>query len=244
MTRFPFSSGSRCDGVSRRDFLHLGLLISFGLSVADLLRLQASAAAPAVPRAKSCILLWLDGGPSHLDTFDPKPDAPAEVRGPFADIATSVPGIRICEHLPHTAKVMRDVALIRSLTHELGNHDTGTSYLLTGHRPTPALEFPSLGSIAAHEAGSGADLPPYVAIPGDGVGGNSNAARSGYLPGACSAFSVGPDPARVRDLDPPESVSFARSEERREMLARLDGFSRAVEEGPETRNRDAFYDQA
>ena len=244
MTRFPFSSGSRCDGVSRRDFLHLGLLISFGLSVADLLRLQASAAAPAVPRAKSCILLWLDGGPSHLDTFDPKPDAPAEVRGPFADIATSVPGIRICEHLPHTAKVMRDVALIRSLTHELGNHDTGTRYLLTGHRPTPALEFPSLGSIVAHEAGFGADLPPYVAIPGDGVGGNSNAARSGYLPGACSAFSVGPDPARVRDLDPPESVSFARSEERREMLARLDGFSRAVEEGPETRNRDAFYDQA
>jgi hypothetical protein len=244
MNRSPFPSGSRCDGVSRRDFLHLGLLTSFGLSVADVLRLQASAASPVAPRAKSCILLWLDGGPSHLDTFDPKPDAPAEVRSPFADIATSVPGIRICEHLPLTAKVMRDVALVRSLTHELGNHDTGTRYLLTGHRPTPAMEFPSLGSLVAHETGFGADIPPYVAIPGDGVGGNSNAARSGYLPGAFSAFSVGPDPARVRDLNPPESVSFARSEQRREMLARLDGFSRDIEEGTATRNRDAFYEQA
>ncbi len=174
----------RCDGVARRDFLHLGLLTSLGLSVADLLRLQARAATATTPRAKSCILLWLDGGPSHLDTFDPKPDAPSEVRSPFKDIATSVPGVRICEYLPETAKVMREVALIRSLTHELGNHDTGTRYLLTGHRPTPALEYPSIGSLVARETGFGAAIPPYVAIPGDGVGGNSSAARSGYLPGA------------------------------------------------------------
>jgi len=234
----------RCDGVSRRDFLHLGLLTSFGLSVADLLRLQASAASPVSPRAKSCILIWLDGGPSHLDTFDPKPDAPSEVRSPFKDIATSVAGVRICEHLPQTAKVMGDVALVRSLTHELGNHDTGTRYLLTGHRPTPALDYPSLGSLVARETGFGAAIPPYVAIPGDAVGGNSNAARSGYLPGAFSAFNVGPDPARVRDLNPPGGVSFARSEQRREMLAKLDGFTRDVEEGGATQNRDAFYEQA
>jgi len=239
-TRFP---GCRCDGVSRRDFLHLGLLTSFGLSVVDLLRLQASAA-EATPRAKSCILLWLDGGPSHLDTFDPKPDAPSEVRSPFKDIATSVTGVRICEHLPLTAKMMREVALIRSITHELGNHDTGTRYLLTGHRPTPALEYPSLGSLVAHETGFGAATPPYVAIPGDAVGGNSNAARAGYLPGAFSAFNVGPDPARVRDLNPPEGVSFARSERRREMLAALDGFTRNVEENAATQSRDSFYEQA
>ena len=239
-TRFP---GCRCDGVSRRDFLHLGLLTSFGVSVADVLRLQAGAT-DATPRAKSCILLWLDGGPSHLDTFDPKPDAPSEVRSPFKDIATSVAGVHICEHLPLTAKVMREVALIRSLTHELGNHDTGTRYLLTGHRPTPALEYPSLGSLVAHEAGFGAAIPPYVAIPGDAVGGNSNAARAGYLPGAFSAFNIGPDPARVRDLNPPEGVSFARSERRREMLAAIDGFTRSVEENSATQSRDAFYEQA
>jgi uncharacterized protein (DUF1501 family) len=230
---------ARCDGIARRDFLHLGLLTAFGLSVGGALRLQA-ANTPA--RAKSCILIWLDGGPSHLDTFDPKPDAPSEVRSQFRAIGTSVAGLQICEHLPLTARVMQDVALIRSLTHDLGNHDTGARYLLTGHRPTPALEYPSLGSLVANDAGFGAALPPYVAIPGDAVGGNSGAARSGYLPGACSAFNVGPDPARVRDLNLPEGVSFARSERRREMLAKLDAFSRQAEEG--TTSRDAFYEQA
>jgi uncharacterized protein (DUF1501 family) len=231
----------RCDGIARRDFLHLGLLTAFGLSVSDALRLQA---APAQARAKSCILIWLDGGPSHLDTFDPKPDAPNEVRSQFGSIGTTVDGLQICEHLPRTAKVMRDVALIRSLTHELGNHDTGTRYLLTGHRPTPALEYPSLGSLVANDAGFGAALPPYVAIPGDAVGGNSNAARAGFLPGAFSAFNVGPDPARVRDLNLPDGVSFARSERRREMLAKMDAFSRTVEEDAAAQSRDAFYEQA
>lgn len=230
----------RCDGVSRRDFLHLGMLTSFGVSLADLFRLQA--ATPAA-RPKSCILLWLDGGPSHLDTFDPKPDAPSEVRSQFKPISTSVPGLQICEHLPLTAKVMRDVALIRSLTHELGNHDTGTRFLLTGHRPTPALEYPSLGSLVAHETHAASAIPSYVAIPGDAVGGNSNAARSGYLPGAFSAFSTGPDPSRVRDLQLPAGVSFTRGEQRREMLAKMDEFTREIE-GTAAQGRDAFYEQA
>jgi hypothetical protein len=237
----------RCDGVSRRDFLHLGLLTTLGVSVADLLRLQAKAAVtpPAAPaKASSCILLWLDGGPSHLDTFDPKPDAPSEVRSQFKPVRTSVPGLHICEHLPLTATVMRDVALIRSLTHELGNHDTGTRFLLTGHRPTPTLEYPSLGSIVAQERGFAGAMPPYVAIPNDGVGGGSNAARAGYLPAAFSAFNVGQDPARVRDLQPPNGVSFTRSNHRRAMLQKMDSFSREVEEGAATQSRDAFYEQA
>src|SRR5262245_9891095 len=240
------SEVSRCDGVSRRDFLHLGVLTTFGVSLADLLRFQASAA-PADParnaKATSCILIWLDGGPSHLDTFDPKPDAPSEVRSQFKSIPTSVPGLHICEHLPRTAEVMRDVALIRSLTHELGNHDTGARFLLTGHRPTPALEYPSLGSIVAHENRFTVAMPPYVAIPNDAAGGNSNAARAGYLPGAYSPFSTGNDPSRVRDLQPPEGVSFARSERRRDMLRKMDAFSRNIEEGPVTQKRDAFYEQ-
>jgi hypothetical protein len=143
----------RCDGIVRRDFLHVGLMSAFGFSLADLLRLQASAATSKA-RAKSCILLWLDGGPSHLDTFDPKPDAPVEIRGPFKAIGTDVDGIQLCEHLPQTARMMKHVALVRSLTHELGNHDTGSHYLLTGHRPTPALQYPSLGSIVAREGGN------------------------------------------------------------------------------------------
>jgi hypothetical protein len=116
--------------------------------------------------------------------------------------------------------------------------------MLTGHRPTPALEFPSFGSLVANDAGFGAALPPYIAIPGDAVGGNTNAARSGYLPSAFSAFNIGPNPARVRDLNLPDGVSFARSERRREMLAKMDAFSRQVENSATTQSRDAFYEQA
>jgi len=243
----------RCDGVSRRDVLHLGLLTAFGLSLANLFRLRGEEdpreeagekRGDPSARANSCILIWLDGGPSHIDTFDPKPDAPSEVRSQFRAIPTSAPGISICEHLPLTAKVMHEVALIRSLTHELGNHDTGTRFLFTGHRPTPALDYPSLGSLSAHAAGFGGALPPYVAIPGDAVGGDSGAAGSGHLPRAYSAFNVGPNPGRVPDLDPPEGVSFTRGQRRRDMLRKLDAFSRRVEEGPATRSRDAFYEQA
>jgi hypothetical protein len=248
MTPASPSSSCRCDGIRRRDFLHVGLLTTLGLSVSDVLRWQARAAeveaARKPARAKSCILIWLDGGPSHLDTFDPKPDAPSEIRSPFKTIPTDIAGVHVCEHMPRTAKVMRDVALIRSLTHELGNHDTGARFLLTGHRPTPAFEHPSLGSLVAHGTGAGATMPPYVAVPGDSVGGQSSAARAGYLPGAFSAFNVGNDPGRVRDLDLPEGVSFDRSERRRDMLHKLDGFARAVEDAPATRNRDAFYEQA
>ena len=239
---------TRCDGMNRRDFLHLGVISCLGLSLADLLRLQSASAAGAggagSPKAASCILIWLDGGPSHLDTFDPKPDAPVEVRGDFKPIGTSVAGIQICEHLPRTARIMNDVALVRSLTHELGNHDTGSRYLLTGHRPTPATEYPSVGSVVAREADpSGAALPPYVAIPAAVV-----AAGAGYLPGAYSPFSVGGDPSRagyrVRDLDVPEGVNFDRFERRRTMLKTIDDFSRHVETSPATAGRDSFYEQA
>jgi len=242
----------RCDGISRRDFLHLGTLSCLGVSLADMFRFQAVAGDSArrvrSPKDNSCILIWLDGGPSHLEMFDLKPDAPHEIRGDFKPISTSASGIQICEHLPRTAKVMQDVALIRSFTHELGNHDTGARYLLTGHRPTPAVNYPSLGSIVAHETGFARAMPPYLAIPNDGVGGDSGAAKAGYLPGAYAPFSVGGDPSRgdykVRDLDAPEGVSFDRTQRRQSMLKSIDDFSRAIEEGPSTQSRDAFYEQA
>src|SRR5687767_3122155 len=243
MRRLLIDPNRRCDGVSRRHFLHLGLLGGLGLSVADLFRLQAQASAKERVE-KSCILIWLDGGPSHLDTFDLKPDAPSEVRSIFKPISTTAPGIQICEHLPRTAKIMHEVALIRSLTHELGNHDTGARFLLTGNRPSPALEYPSLGSVVANESAESTAMPRYVAIPNDGVGGNSNAARSGFLPRSVSAFNVGDDPTRVRDLHPPEGVSFARSDRRKEMLEKMDDFSRCSQESSATAGRDAFYGQA
>lgn len=242
MARFGLS---RCDGVSRRDLLQVGVMGPLGLGVADLLRLRAEAAeAPRrAGKAEACILVWLDGGPTHLDTFDPKPEAPAEIRGEFGAIETSVSGLRICEHLPRTAKVMHRATLIRSLTHELGNHDTGSHYLLTGHRPTPAMEFPSIGSVVAREVGFERALPPYVAVP-DRV----QYAGAGYLPQAYGPFSVGGDPSRVdyrvRDLSLPQGVRFDRVSRRQEFVRALDGFARKVEEEPATRSRDAFFEQA
>ena len=231
----------RCDGIIRRDFLQLGMLSALGMSVADLLRWQALAAEPKTET--SCILIWLDGGPTHIDTFDPKPNAPKEVRGPFGTIPTAVPGVRISEHLPLTAKAMGNIALVRSLTHELGNHNTGRHYLMTGHRPTPVVAYPSLGSVLARESGFGRALPPYVIVPQ-----TVEYSQAGYLPGAYGPFAVGGDPSkpdfRVRDLNAPEGVSIDAESRRRNVLERLDNFSRVVEEGPATLARDAFYEQA
>jgi hypothetical protein len=236
---------TRCDGVVRRDFLQLGMLSALGMSVADLLRWQALADSPKKESKKetSCILIWLDGGPTHIDTFDPKPDAPKEVRGPFGTISTAVPGVRISEHLPLTAKAMSDIALVRSLTHELGNHNTGRHYLMTGHRPTPVVAYPSLGSVLAKESGFGRALPPYVIVPQ-----TVEYSQAGYLPGAYGPFAVGGDPSkpdfRVRDLNAPEGVSIDVEARRRNVLTALDDFSREVEEGPATLACDAFYEQA
>src|SRR5215213_142461 len=140
-----------CDGVRRRDFLRVGGLIGLGLG--DLPGGHARAEAPATPRAKSCILLWLDGGPSHLETFDLKPDAPGEVRGPFRPIDTSVPGVQVCELLPNTARVAGHLAIVRSMTSPLGEHGIANRYLLTGYKPSPVLEYPSFGSVLAHVRG-------------------------------------------------------------------------------------------
>ncbi len=227
----------RCDGVTRRDVLRVGALTALGLTLPELLRLRAAAADASKgqrgPRAKSCILIWLDGGPSHLETFDLKPEAPAEVRGPFAPISTSLPGVQICELLPRTAKQMNRIALVRSVTSPLGEHNFGTHYLLTGYKPTPVLEYPSYGSVLASVRGQRGDLPAHVAVPNFSVGG-AKFSGAGFLPATCRPFSVGGDPARpeftVRDLAPFSEVTPERLERRREFLAELDRFSAGIEE--------------
>jgi len=236
----------RCDGINRRDFLHAGLMTGLGLNMADLIRGRALASEskkPTPAKAKSCILIWLDGGPSHLETFDLKPHAPVEIRGEFKPIKTDVPGIEISEHLPRTARVMKHVALVRSLTHAFGNHNTGSHYLLTGNKPSPVIEYPSMGSIYAQQAGAGRVLPPYVAVP-EGV----TYSGSGFLPATHQPFSLGGDPSkpdfRVRNLNPPASLSFERVERRREMQQFLDEVKRSTEERPVQTPVDTYYEQA
>ena len=236
-----------CQGPSRRAILRAGCLSALGLGLDDLLRLRAHAsgtvASPA-GKAQSCILIWLAGGPSHIDTFDPKPDAPADVRGEFRPIATSVPGLQISEVLPNLAKVMHRATLIRSVTSPEADHDRAAHHLLTGYRPSQALVYPSFGSVVAktRESRPGT-LPPSVAIPDAPA-----FATSGYLSPAYDPFAVAGDPNqegfRVRNLTPPDRLTLDRLRRRRAMVRRLDGFARDVSATPLTTGRDQFVDQA
>lgn len=227
----PRDPDRRCDGVLRRDVLKVGSLTALGLGLTDWLRLRAAAPAsiPEKRTARSCILIWLDGGPSHLDTFDLKPEAPTEVRGPFKPRSTKVPGMQISEFMPETARITDKLTIIRSMTSPLGEHNFGSHYMLTGYKPSPALVYPSMGSMVAHTRGGQRVLPPYVA-----VGNRPNGMTGpGYLPASDGPFVLDGDPSRpdfkVQDLDLYPEVTDARLRRRREYLSALDGFSHAVE---------------
>jgi hypothetical protein len=220
---------------------------SLALGLDDLFRLRAIAAGAGsakTAKVKNCILIWLAGGPSHLDTFDPKPDAPVDVKGEFKPISTSVPGLQISEVFPKLAKVMHKVTLLRAVTSPEADHDRAAHHLLTGYRPSPALVYPSYGSVVSktREATRGA-LPTYVAVPEAPL-----FASSGYLTPAYDPFTVLNDPNspsfRVRDLTPPDSVTLSRLRRRKEMVKSLDGFAHDVTETPLTASRDQFSEQA
>jgi hypothetical protein len=222
------------------------VLSAWGLALDDWLRLRARAderQAPAA-KAKACILIWLAGGPSHIDTFDPKPDAPADVRGEFQPIDTALPGVRISEVYPRLAQALKHATLIRSMTSPEADHDRAAHHLLTGYRPSPALVYPNYGSVVARVRGFGAStLPPYVAVPDAPL-----FSSSGYLTPAFDPFMVNADPSqpsfRVRDLTPPDRLTLERLARRRQMVKQLDTFSRDVPETSLTASRDRFAEQA
>ncbi|HSI36959.1 MAG TPA: DUF1501 domain-containing protein, partial [Tepidisphaeraceae bacterium] len=163
-----------CDRVSRRDILRVGAIASLGLTLPGYLRLTHADALNPKARAKSAIFVFLGGGPPHMDTFDMKPDAPAELRGEFKPIATNVAGVQICEHLPNLAKCADKFAIVHGISHTLAGHELGTEYLNTGNRPIPSLIYPGLGAVVTKELPGAPDLPPYVAVP-------STPQKAGYL---------------------------------------------------------------
>ncbi|WP_153556750.1 DUF1501 domain-containing protein [Roseimaritima sediminicola] len=219
----------RCVGVVRRDVLRIGGLSALGIGLGDFFRLRRAAAAETSPvaKAKSCILIWLDGGPSHLETFDPKPDAPREVRGPLDSIATGIAGVRLGECLQRTATIMDKMAIVRSMTSPLGEHNFGTHYLMTGYKPSPALEYPTFGATLAHERERTGVLPPHVAVPEF----SRNVSGNGFLPRGTEPFSVGGNPERpdfkVRDLDFYRGLDLDRLDRRRRIVNALDAFARS-----------------
>lgn len=224
-----------CAGMPRRDFLQLGLGGGLGLGLASLLRLEAGAAtAPlTLPLARNrtrinCIMIWLDGGPSHYETFDPKPDAPSEIRGAFQAIPTAVSGLRFSEAVPRLAKVADRMTVIRSICHKDPNHGGGNHYMMTGAKtPVPvacgaSVTFhPSFGSVVSHHRGVQNGIPSYVSVPRVSRSGGPN-----FLGGKHAPFVINGNPNdkafQVRDVVLPPEISEGRAASRRELRASLD----------------------
>jgi hypothetical protein len=245
-----------CDGISRRDGLSLGLggLIVGGLTGA-LRATAAQASAPARPikrQADACILIWMDGGPSHYETFDPKPEAPSEIRGQFGTIATGTPGIRFSQLMKRLAANSDDLAIIRSIRHDQGNHGAGNHYMMTGAPPRIPVGcgafvsfHPSLGSVVSHQVGAPDGIPAYFSIPSMSRSGGPNFLGARHAP-----FIVPDDPNRssfqVRDVTVPSGLTDARFETRKEIRRNVDKMLRLTDEaaGDPVMASDEFFAQS
>src|SRR5262245_31358749 len=193
---------SDCTGLSRRSFLRVGGLSALGLSLADFLHLRSLQAAPA-RKSVNCILLWMQGGPSHHDTFDPKPEAPAEVRGEFGTVPTTLPGVRIAEHLPLLAKQTDKYSIIRGHDPKNGSHGVADHLMMTGHKFNASLPFPCFGSVISKERGYKDGMLPFVQL-GRAIDRRFNGGIAGFLGDEFNPFEVTEDPNaasfKVRDL--------------------------------------------
>src|SRR3954469_4967670 len=231
-----------CDGVRRRDFLRIGALGTAGLSLAGYFRL-AEAGEVRKGRATSAIFVNLGGGPSHIDTFDLKPDAPKEFRGAVNPLAANVPGLEICEHLPRLAKCADKYTILRGVSHSLAAHDLGAKYLNTGNRPIPSLEFPGFGAVVTKEKAGVPDLPPFVAIP-------NTPQVPGYLGVEYAPFSTNTTPKAgqpftVRGITLGRGLSVGEIEKRRHLLNDLDATFRGYEKDSDLVNGlDRFSQRA
>ena len=213
----------------RRNFLNAGILGGFGLSFARAdQKFYESKEGPA----KSVIFIYLPGGSAHQETWDPKPFAPLEYRGPMSSIQTSVAGVRLNETMVNTAKIADKIAICRSMTHGEAAHERGTHNMFTGYRPSPALQYPSIGSVVSHEFGPRKDLPPYVCIPSP----PNEYAGTGYLSSSYSGFGLGADPA--------SSGNDARFSKRQRVLSMVNDHFANKEKSDSLDAVDTFYDRA
>lgn len=232
---------------SRRAFLKVGVVGGLSLTLGDYFRLQAMAqetnAAVVEPKAQSVIFIFLSGGLSHIDSFDPKPNAPIEIRGELGSVKTNT-GEYLGGKMQHLAGMADKFSIIRSMTHGEAAHERGTHNMLTGYRPSPAILYPSMGSVVAHELGTRNNVPPYIAIPNT----DSPYHGTGYLSTAHSAFAVGSEPANanfeVRDLNLPGGVDTERMDKRRSLLAAVDHHFMTMEQSDALDAMDTYYQKA
>ncbi|WLD11434.1 DUF1501 domain-containing protein [Planctellipticum variicoloris] len=231
-----------CDGMQRRDFLRVGVLGTSAVTLANYLQWSQAAEATGA-KAKSAIFINLAGGPTHLDTFDMKPNSPSEYRGEFNPIQTNIPGIEISEHLPKLAQSMDKFVILRGITHSLAAHELGSQYVNTGNRPIPSLEFPGYGAVISKELGGPEELPANVAIP-------NTAQKTGYLGVRYAALSTGSTPKAgqpysVRGVSLGGGLTVTEVERRQNLLSDLDQTFRAVEKDSQLLDGlDRFSEQA
>jgi hypothetical protein len=241
---------SLCDGWSRRDFLHAGAIAPLGLTLPGFLARKAAGAAGE--RDVNCIMLFLVGGPSHIDTWDPKPNAPAEVRGPFRVIPTRVPGIQMTEIFPRTARHADKFSLIRSVFHTAtAVHDTGYQMMQTGRLFSGGIEHPHAGCVLGYLKGQRGEVPAHVLLPRPigRTGGNlPHGHTAGYLGRPYDPFILNADPSvpnfQVPDLLPPDYISSIRADRRQRMRAAVDGALAAFENNAQARQLDGNFDLA
>ena len=243
---------ANCDGISRRHALRLGSTgLIGGLTLPRLLELQAKAAGNAEPRAKSCVFLFLEGGPPHQDMWDPKPDAPEEIRGPFTPIATNVAGTFVTDQLPLCAKIADKYTIVRSHSHRDNGHSTGYHYVMTGRRanfpdgdnPVPNNAFyPSIGSVVSRELGQRGALPPYINLPHPMAGGGPGFYGPEHAPFVIDADPTQPD-FEVKDLTPPGRLSKQRLDIRQKLLSGIDDLERSRSRG-RAREMSTYYEKA
>ncbi len=232
---------------SRRGFMTVGAA-GFGLTLGDFFRMKARADlktyAPIAAKADSIIHIFLPGGMAHQESFDPKPFAPVEYRGELSHIPTKIEGEFFSQTLPQTAQIADKITVIRSMTHGEAAHERGTHNMFTGYRPSPALQYPSMGSVVAHEYGPKNDLPPYVCVPTM----PNVYAGTGYLSSSFSPFSLGSDPAnggfKVQDLDLPGGIDDSRFATRRHVLDAVNDHFAKKEKADGLAAMDTFYQRA
>lgn len=248
---FGSTKGSRdCEGLTRRDMIRVGALGALGIGLPELFRSRAEAnpANQAVKDDLSVILLWMQGGPSHIDMFDPKPSAPVEIRGEFGVIDTVLPGVHVSEHMPRLARNLDKLSMIRSGYSYNASHGVADAYMLSGWRYTPAVVYPSYGSVVARELGYRRGMPPYIQL-GTNMDRRFNGGVAGYIGNAFNPFEVAENPNEAKfnidGISLPSGVSADRFKRRRTMLSYLDVWR---EEADKSSNAveamDSFYERA
>ena len=229
-----------CERFHRRDMLKIGTAGLLGLTLPDLLRFEAQGAR-AGHKAKGVILVWLAGGPATIDMWDLKPDAPANIRGEFKPIRTSVPGIEISEHLPKMARVMQHCAVVRSAHHTGPDHGRGTVWMMTGNQPVQASQFPSMGSLCSKLLPVEPGVPPYITF------GNAGSGGAGFLGTAYNPFTVegSGQNMRVRGISLPQGFTLRELEDRNKLLEDMDsGFKKLDASSDTAAGLDKFHQQA